>query len=164
MVKNAKVLLRWQAPVRPFKQRNREFWSTTAAILALASLILFFAQEWLLIIVILSFVFLYYVLSSNQPQKMEYKITAKGIKIPDVPEIIDWKWLVGYWFSNKWDHELINLKTKLANPPIIQMVIPKNKKKAAADILKKRLPLLSPEKNILDNIASWISKNLPLEN
>jgi len=133
------------------------------AILALASLILFFAQEWLLIVVILSFVFLYYILSSSKPDSVKYKIMAKGIKIPDLQTAINWQWLTGYWFSKKWGHQLLNLRTKFVNPPLIQIVVPLNKKKPLAAILRKHLPPLSPEQNILDKIAGWLSKNLPLE-
>ena len=40
-----KTLLKWQAPIRPFKKRDREYYTTIAAIVFLLAVILLFLKE-----------------------------------------------------------------------------------------------------------------------
>ena len=74
-------LVTWTAPARPFKRRDRQFYVTTFAIAGIVSLVLFLAEGAMPVILIISLVFLYYVLSTVEPESIEYKITNRGIKI-----------------------------------------------------------------------------------
>ena len=76
-----KDLVIWTAPARPFKRRGRQFYVTVFAIAGIVSLILFLAEGIMPVILIISLVFLYYVLSTVQPEDIEYKVTTKGIRI-----------------------------------------------------------------------------------
>jgi predicted DNA-binding transcriptional regulator len=75
-----KDLYSWTAPSRPFKKRNREFYTTIATLVILLSVILLFAKEFLLIGVILSFGFVSYVLATVPPGKVSHRLTNKGIR------------------------------------------------------------------------------------
>ena len=74
-------LVTWTAPARPFKRRDRQFYVTTFAIAGIVSLVLFLAEGVMPVILIISLVFLYYVLSTVEPENIEYKATTRGIKI-----------------------------------------------------------------------------------
>src|SRR3989304_4840218 len=73
-------LVTWTAPSRPFKRRDRQFYTTVFAIAGIISLILFLAEGLMPVILIVALVFLYYVLSTVPPENIEYKITTKGVK------------------------------------------------------------------------------------
>jgi len=60
-------LVVWIAPARPFKRRDRQFYVTTFAIAGIVSLILFLAEGLMPVLLIVSLVFLYYVLSTVEP-------------------------------------------------------------------------------------------------
>ena len=77
--KELKILYSWMAPARPFKRRDKEFWTTIIAIVILVGLILFFVKEWFLIAAIISLTFVYYVLSTVEPEEIEYKISNRGL-------------------------------------------------------------------------------------
>src|SRR5688572_8191789 len=52
------IVLEWDAPNRPFKKRNRQYYTTVAIIVFLISLILFFAGQFLPIAVVIAVAFL----------------------------------------------------------------------------------------------------------
>ncbi|KKP31069.1 MAG: hypothetical protein UR20_C0044G0007, partial [Candidatus Woesebacteria bacterium GW2011_GWE2_31_6] len=74
-----KDLVTWTAPGRPFKRRDKQFYLTTISIVGLVSLIIFLAEGAMPVILIISLVFLYYVMSTVPPENIEYKITNKGV-------------------------------------------------------------------------------------
>jgi len=157
----AKDLLGWEAPARPFKKRNREYFTTIAAIVFLVSVILLFVKEWLLIGVIIALMFVSYVLATVEPEKVKHKITTRGVFTGDK----NYKWddLMQFWFSDKWGHEVLNIKTLRNFPPQLQMLLGSLDKKQVRDIVEKYLPYEKPEKNTLDKMANWLQEKVPLE-
>ena len=67
-----KVLFSWKAPMRPFKARDREFWITTIVIAVIFGFILFLIEGVMPVILIVSIIFLYYVLSTVKPEEIGY--------------------------------------------------------------------------------------------
>jgi len=150
-----KDLFVWTAPARPFKRMNREFFVTIIAIAALVGLILFLVEGWIPVILIVSLVFLFYVMSTVEPEKVEYKITSRGIKVAG--RRTDWQALVRYWFSRRFDSNLLVFETLILPGRIELVVNPEDK-----DEIKKALSLYLPEEeappSYLDKAANWFSK------
>ena len=71
-------MLSWEATVRPFKKRDREYYSTIAAIVFLLAVILLFLKEWLLIAVMVALMFVAYVLATVVPEKTTHEINTRG--------------------------------------------------------------------------------------
>src|SRR5688572_20319670 len=113
-------LVTWIAPARPFKRRDRQFFVTTFAIAGIVGLILFLAEGVMPVLLIVSLVFLYYILSTVEPEKIEYKITTKGIKIAD--KRTEWQYLTRFFFSQKLDSDLIVFES-VKIPGRIEVVI-----------------------------------------
>ncbi|HKY74256.1 MAG TPA: hypothetical protein VJ246_03025, partial [Patescibacteria group bacterium] len=61
------TLFEWESPERPFKKRDREYYTTIGIIVFLLSIILFFAGQFLPIAVVVAFAFLSYTLASVPP-------------------------------------------------------------------------------------------------
>ncbi len=156
-----KNLLVWRAPARSFKPRNREYYTTIAAIIFLLAVILIFLQEWMLIGVIVSLGFLAYVLSSVQPQEVENIITTKGIIIEG--KRYDWNILYRFWFSQKWGNEILNIETRLAFPRRLMLLLGKTNKQKIQQVLEKYLINEKPSKTFIDKAALWLQKKVPLE-
>src|SRR3989344_7077773 len=74
-----KTLLKWEAAVRPFKKRDREYYTTIAAIVFLLAVILLFLKEWLLIAVMAALMFVAYVLATVPPESVEHELNTRGI-------------------------------------------------------------------------------------
>ncbi|NQU83513.1 MAG: hypothetical protein HQ536_02270, partial [Parcubacteria group bacterium] len=103
--KELKTLLTWKAPCRPFKKRDREFWTTVLTIIFLISLILLFVKEWFLIATIFSLTFVYYVLSTVPPEEVEYSLTNRGVRF--IENEYPWENFYRFWISKKYDQQLL---------------------------------------------------------
>ena len=153
-----KDLFVWTASARPFKRRDREFYVTVMAMGGIVALIMFLVEGFMPVILIVSLFFLFYVLSTVPPEDIEYKITNKGIKIAG--SRTDWGMLGRFWFSRRFDHDLLIIES--ANlPGRIELVIPS----AVKEEIKKALSAYLFEEEIppspLDKAANWFSKKLP---
>jgi len=156
-----KELVSWTAPARPFKRRNREFYVTVISIAAIVSLVLFLVEGFMPVILITSLVFLFYVLSTVEPEKIEYKITSKGIKIGD--RRTDWELVLRFWFSRRFDSELLIIETRTL-PGRLEFVIEAQNKEKVREALSKYAPEEKTPPSGLDRAANWVAKKLPGNN
>lgn len=151
-------LITWIAPARPFKKRNREFYITTIAIASVIGFILFLAEGFLPVILIISLVFLFYVMSTVPPDNIEYKITNKGIKFGNTRT--DWNKMRRFWFTRRFDNELLIVDLSVL-PGRLEVVINSEVKE---QIKKEISEFLSHEEvppSFFDKAAVWFSKKLP---
>lgn len=159
--KQVKLLFSWKAPIRPFKKRDKEFWTTVLSIIFLLSLILLFVKEWVLIAAMISLIFLFYVLSTVLPEEIEYRITSQGINFED--SRYDWEALRRFWFSSKYNSRILHLESWLRSTGKINLVINKNEEGKLKEILGKYLLNEEAEPTFLDRAAGWLSEKIPLE-
>ncbi|MFZ5365856.1 MAG: DUF5673 domain-containing protein [Patescibacteria group bacterium] len=160
-VREVKTLLSWKAPIRPFKTRNREFWTTVGSIAFLLAVILLFIKEWLLIVVIAALIFVYYVLSSVPPEEIEHQITNRGVRFASKEYL--WEEISQYWISEKWGQKILNLETKFRFPGRLELLFKVGDEGKIREILKKYLPEETPPPSFLDRASSWLAKKVPLE-
>ncbi|KKP47196.1 MAG: hypothetical protein UR39_C0005G0009 [Candidatus Woesebacteria bacterium GW2011_GWA1_33_30] len=153
-----KDLVTWVAPARPFKRRDKQFYLTTISIAGIVCLILFLAEGAMPVILIVSLIFLYYVMSTVAPEDIEYKITNKGIKVGG--RTTNWQFLGRFWFGKRYDSELLIVETAFI-PNRMELVIKSEVKEEIKENLKKYLieEEISPSK--LDKAIDWFSKKLP---
>lgn len=157
----AKELLVWKAPIRPFKKRSREYFSTLVAIVFLLLVILFFLKEWLLMGVIIAFTFVSYVLATVPPGETVHKITTRGITTGG--KTYKWDWFTRFWFSKKWENEILHIETLLTFPRQLQLLLKEKKSQEVKKIMEKYLLFQKPKKTFLDKAAEWLQKKVPLE-
>ncbi|MGA3291629.1 MAG: hypothetical protein ABSC49_00595 [Candidatus Microgenomates bacterium] len=151
-------LVVWTSPARPFKRRGRQFYVSVFAMAGIVSLILFLAEGIMPVILIVSLVFLYYVLSTVQPEDIEYKITTKGIKIAG--KLTEWQKTNRYWFVDRFGSELMIVDTFLI-PGRLELVInPEIKEKLKKEI-SAYLPFEEAPASAFDKATDWFAKKLP---
>src|SRR3972149_4615619 len=132
-----KEVYKWSAPARPFKRRNREFYVSLISIAALFSLILFLIEGFLPVVLVVSLVFLFYVLSTIEPDNIDYKITNYGIRIHE--RLAPWQEMTRFWFVSRFGSELLIIET-IRIPGRIEIIIsPEDKPKIMALLNKKIL-------------------------
>jgi hypothetical protein len=153
-----KDLVVWTAPARLFKRRGRQFYVTVFAIAGIVSLILFLAEGIMPVILIVSLVFLYYVLSTVQPENIEYKVTTKGIRIAN--KLTEWQSLNRYRFSKRFDNNLMIIDTSFI-PGRIELIINPGIK----DQLKKEISAYIPYEEVpagaIDRATNWFAEKMP---
>lgn len=158
MPRKEKTLVTWRAPARPFKRRNREFYVTSLAIAALIALILFLVEGFMPVILIISFVFLFYVLSTVPPEDIEYKVTTFGVKIVD--SRIDWENIKRFWFTTRFDNKLLVLET-FSLPGRLEIVIDPKKRKDIKNALADYIVHEKTPASRLDKMTNWVANKLP---
>jgi len=160
--KELKVLYTWRAPARPFKRRDKEFWTTIIAIVILVGLILFFVKEWFLIATIISLTFVYYVLSTVEPEEMEYKISNRGIIYGG--QTYPFEAISQFWFSEKYGQRVVNFELQGGGlVGRLTILIGKGDEGKIKEILLKYLLEEEVKPSFLDKAADWVQKKVPLE-
>ena len=160
--KEIKTLLEWKSPSRPFKRRDRDYFTTIAAIVFLIGVILLFIKEFLLIGVMLALMFVSYVLATVEPEEVDHKITTEGIdsggKSYRFTELKD------FYLTKKWEAEILNVNTKLKFPGRLLVLLGNMEQKKVKEELGKYLSYReTPILTWMDKAADWISKKVPLE-
>jgi hypothetical protein len=153
-----KTLFSWKAPVRPFKRRDREFWTTVIVIAVIFGLILFLIEGVMPVILIIAVVFLYYVLSTVPPEDAEYSLTNKGVKIED--KTTSWNVLTRYWFSKRYSSKLLIFEMT-AIPGRLELVINEKDKPSLKKHLKEYIVEEEVPPSTLDKTANWLSERFP---
>ena len=152
-----KDLHSWKAPSRPFKKRGREFWVTVLSIAALLAFVLFLAEGVMPVILIISLVFLFYVLSTVTPEEIEYKITNRGVKVAD--KTTNWDFLTRYWFEKKLGSDVLVFES-LNFPGRLETVALEKDVPKIKEVLKKYVPEEKPEQTTFDKASDWVSNKL----
>ena len=150
----------WDSPSRPFKHRDREFYSTIAVIVFLVSLILLFAGQFLLIAVVVSMAFVSYVLASVPPDNVAHRITTHGVHTGT--QFFFWEEMGRFWFETKYKHDLLLVEISKFPGRAIMLVDPAEKMKVRT-ILTKYLIQQTPLPTFLDKAADWLQEKVPLE-
>jgi len=153
-------VITWHAPSRPFKKRDRQYYTTVTAIVFLVSLILFFAGQFLPIAVVISVGFLAYVLSSVPPHEIKIDINTYGIEIEDL--LYYWEEMGRFWFDNKYGQDLLTIEVSRF-PGRIILLFEKDKKEELRKILSEVLLEEKPANTFYDNAAKWLQEKIPLE-
>lgn len=130
----------WTVPERIWKPKEK-IWYVSYSMFFVV-LIAFFAllQEYLLIVAIISFVFLWFVQASIPPFKTEHIITKVGIK--SFEKLYSWRNIKKFWISLKDNTFLLNLDTvEEEKPELMKRVslLLDNNEKEVFDILIKHV-------------------------
>jgi len=153
-----KTLFSWKAPSRPFKRRNREFYVTVIAIAAIVGLVIFLAEGIMPVILIVSLVFLFYVLNTIEPEEVEYKITSRGIKVGQ--KLSPWTETIRFWFSQRYDSKLLIFQT-VNLPGRMELVVKDEDREEIKKTLKNYVLEEEIPPSSLDKLTNWISEKLP---
>lgn len=156
-----KTLLKWSAPVRPFKKRDREYYTTIAAIVFLLAVILLFLKEWLLIAVMAALMFVAYVLATVPPESVEHELNTRGIMTGG--KLYKWEDMLRFWFTKKWSETILHLDTKLKFPGRLMLLLGDQDEAAVKALIQPKVQYEVPETTFMDRSAKWLSDKIPLE-
>lgn len=153
-------LLVWEAPSRLYKERDREFWVTIFTMGGILGLILFFIEGWMPVAVIVAFVFLTYVMSTVPPEKVQYKLTNKGLVMGG--KIYRWGSLLRFWFDTKLGQKMV-LVDAVVLPGRFQLLLGEISEEEMREVLKTYLIEEKPKEAWVDQATKWVNKRVPLE-
>lgn len=153
-------VLEWVAPSRPFKKRNKKYYSTVAIIAILISLILGFAGQLAAITVVIAVSFLAYVFSVVPPQSIRFKITTWGIRVEN--SLYYWEELGRFWFEHKYDDKLMNVEC-VRFPNRLTILLGDQDEELVKTILSEVLLNQKPDLTFFEKAAKWLQEKIPLD-
>ncbi len=158
-----RTLISWKAASRPYRKKERSYYTTVALLILLVSMIAFLWGERLLIGALLALGFLVYVLNFTPPGDIDYKISTQGITIGD--HFYHWEELDSFWFSKKEGLDILNILTKFRFPGLLMMVMGDTPQDELKRITARYLPFheIAP-KSTLEKWSDSLQKHFPLEN
>lgn len=152
-----KTLISWEAPARPFKRRGKDSFVTLIAVAGLIGFVVFIIEGWLPVVLIISLVFLFYIYSTVEPEKIQYSITEEGIKIEN--KTLPWEVTTRFWFTRRFDHDLLVIET-ITLPGRVEMVINDIKQEDLRRVLENYITHEVKPASYIDRISAWFDQKL----
>ena len=158
-----KTYLTWKAPSRPFRKKDRSYYTTIAILVILLILIAVLLREMLLIGVLLALAFVAYVLGFVPPEDTKYRISSQGVTIGD--HFYLWVDLDSFWFAEKEGQKVLHILTNLRFPGELMLVLGSTSEEDVKKVVAKYLPFheIAP-KSLMDKWSESLQKHFPLEN
>jgi hypothetical protein len=162
------LIAEWEADSRVTTPRSRQYYSSLAVIVLLASLILFFAGQTLLIFVLLAFLFISYVLNSIHAERIIHQITTYGIRYRG-EKLYYWEQLGRFWVRNNRGHLEVHVEapTHFGNELILLPSPEPGEESVMAqdlvDVFSRYLLYEEPVPSQMDRWVMWLQDKFPLE-
>ncbi|HZQ29796.1 MAG TPA: hypothetical protein VFA93_01810 [Patescibacteria group bacterium] len=157
-----RTLISWSAPGRPFKKRTKQFYLTAILVTLLVEVILFLFSQLALMAVVISLLFMSFVLASVPPKNFQYRISSEGITIEDHSYI--WMELYDFYFKNRNGVEVLHIRTRALFPGELTLTLGDLDKEHVKSALLPHLPYRETiQPTFMERSADWLSRNFPLE-
>ena len=159
---SVKTLLAWQAPGRPFKKRGKQFYLSSILIAFLVEVILFLFAQYLLMLVVLSLLFVAFVLATVPPRNFHYKISSEGITVED--HFYLWQELYDFYFKKRNGMDILHARTRALFPGELTITLGEMQREHVLSVLLPYLPyreVIRP--TFLEKSGDWLARNFPLE-
>jgi len=157
-----KTLLSWHAPGRPFRERGKDFFISSSLIALLILVILFLFKEWILMLVVLSFLFVVFALKTVPPHNFHYRVSSEGITIED--HFFLWQELYDFYFKHRDNHDVLHIRTKAFFPGELTLTLGDMDKNHLKSVLLPYLPYREVVKpTFTEKAGDWLAKTFPLE-
>ena len=157
-----KTILAWTAPGRPFQKKSKQYYATGLLIMLLVEVILFLFSQYLLMMVVLSLVFLAFVLASVPPKNFHYKISTEGITVED--HFFLWQELYDFYFKKREGVEVVHIRTHAFIPGELTLPLGELDHEHIKQALLPYLPFREVVRlTFMEKSGDWLAKTFPLE-
>ncbi|OGH05138.1 MAG: hypothetical protein A2W22_05695 [Candidatus Levybacteria bacterium RBG_16_35_11] len=162
MPQTVKTILSWTAPGRPFQKKSKQYYATSLLIMLLVEIILFLFSQYLLMVVVLSLVFLAFVLASVPPRDFHYRISSEGITVED--HFFLWQELYDFYFKKREGADVVHVRTHAFIPGELTIPLGSIDKEHLKQALLPFLPFREIVKpTFIEKSGDWLTRTFPLE-
>jgi len=156
-----KVFLSWEVTERPKFTLDKKTLKTVLVILAVISLLLVSMQEYFLVLVLASIIFICYVLSITPPGKVSHEISNKGVSFAG--QFYGWHDLRQFFFYEKDGNDVLAVDTQNTFPVRLFFVLSGKDKDKIREYLSKYLTYIEePPKNFMDKMYDSVASKINL--
>ena len=157
---NEKVLLEFEAYDRPHKVWTKEFYSSVIVIAFLVSVILYFIEGMMPVLVIWALVFMLWAMAKTEPKMVKVSFTSWGLRATE--KVYRYEEMVNFWFETKWGSRLMRINLS-GIPWHLVVVIDSSKEEEIKALIGKDVVYLEPETTWIDRVIKWVGEKMPLE-
>ncbi|OGE31076.1 hypothetical protein A2631_05370 [Candidatus Daviesbacteria bacterium RIFCSPHIGHO2_01_FULL_44_29] len=158
-----RTLVTWKALSRPFKKKDRSFYTTVAILVILFSPIALFLGGMPLFFALAALGFVVYVFNMVAPEDVDYKFSTQGVTIAD--HFYHWQELDSFWMSQKDGHSVLNILTQFRFPGVLMLTVEPGKEEEVKRVCARFLPFREiVPKTLVEKWAEGLQKHFPLEN
>jgi len=157
-----RTILEWSAPGRPFKKRSKQYYLTSILIALLIEVILFLFSQYILMLVVLSFLFVTFTLVSITPSDFKYRISSEGITVED--HFFLWQEMYDFYFKKREGVDVVHVRTRSLIPGELTLTLGNTDREKVKSALLPYLPYREYIKpTFMEKSGDWLSRNFPLE-
>ncbi len=154
------ILFEWESYERPQKKWSKEFYSSVIVMAFLASIILYFIEGIMPVLVIWAMVFMLWAMSRTEPRLEKYAISSWGLKTKE--RTYRFEEMTNFWFETKWGGRLMRIN--LARIPWhIVIVINTETEDQIRKLMLQYVPYEEPVITWIDRLVKWLGDKVPLE-
>ena len=155
-------LLSWQGSGRPFQKKGKTYFATGLLIMLLVEIILFLFSEYMLMLVVVSFVFLAFVLASIPPRDFHYRLSSEGIMVED--HFYLWQELYDFYFKKVNGVMVMHVRTHFLIPGELVITLGDISPAHVKSVVLPYLPYREYVKpTFMEKSSQWLVNNFPLE-
>ena len=155
-----KVIVEFDAYDRPHKVWSKEFYSSVIVIAFLVSIIFYFIEGMMPVIVIWALVFMLWAMAKTEPKMTKTTLTSWGLR--SVEKLYRYEEMTSFWFETKWGTRLMRIN--LASVPWhLVVVIDPKKEEELKNVMLERIIYQEPEVTWVDRALKWVGEKMPLE-
>jgi len=157
---NDTVLLTWEANDRPTKVWSKEFYSSVIVIAFLVSVILYFIEGIMPVLVVCALVFMMWSMNKTEPKKVKYELLPQGLKTVD--KLYTFDEMDFFWVENKWGHVVLRINL-IEAPWHIVIVVDPGLESELKNLMSQAVPYQVPVPTWSDKAVKWLGEKMPLE-
>lgn len=117
-----KEIFSWEAPERPVYTYSKKQWRLAIPVIALLIIYLVIVKQYMMILVLASVGFLYYILTTVKPKTLKHSLTRLGIFSED--KLYAWESILYFWFTTKGNYTMLYIETNKLFPKRLIFIIP----------------------------------------
>jgi len=155
-----RILFEWTSFERPQKKWSKEFYSSVIVMAFLASVILFFIEGIMPVLVIWALVFMLWAMSRTEPRMEKYAISSWGLKTKD--RIYRFESMNNFWFESKWGGRLMRINL-VGAPWHLVIVINSEDENKIRKLMIEETIYQEPPVTWSDRLVKWLGEKIPLE-
>lgn len=155
-----KQIIEWESYDRPHKTWTKEFYSTVVVIAFLVSVILFFIEGVMPVVVVWALVFMIWSMNRVEPKLTKTTLTTWGIRSAD--RLYLYRDMDNFWFETKWSTRLLRVNLNGTPWHVVFVIDPKEENKIKDQVVRF-VPMVEPVPTAGDKLTKWLGEKIPLE-
>ena len=155
-----KKFFEWEGYDRPHKIWSKEFYSSVIVIAFLVSVILFFIEGVMPVVVVWALVFMLWAMNKTEPQLTTSVMTNWGLR--SVNKLYDFQKINNFWFETKWGTRILRVNLSEAPWHVVFVINEKDEEKIKNELVRF-VPFFEPEQTAMDRFTKWLGDKVPLE-